>query len=359
MKGNTYIVFFILISLSIILSFSIPKKIIDQIQMVTVMGYDQVEDKMIRGTAIVPNYVSKSEVNNIIYTNVSELIYENQSNLNRVASEELYNGKMEVVLYGGGLAEKGLIPYIDFLTRDPSIGSRTYLAIVEDNAYRLMSQVKTEQSSGLYFSDLIQHNVVNGNIPDTNLKVFQTGIKSQLKDPFLPILKVKQDKAIIEGIGFFDKDKFVFKLPYEQAFFFNILKQEIGNGKYVLKRDHIKTSIQSIESTRDFKVKGTKENPVINVTINLRGVIREYSGGPSLEKYKSEINEIWKKDVEQKGQELIKKFQELEIDPVSFGLQVKANTRGFDIEKWEDSYPDVEIKLNVKTKLIETGTMNK
>ncbi|KGX91881.1 Ger(x)C family spore germination protein [Pontibacillus marinus] len=357
MKGKTFIIFIISISLSLIMSFTIPKKIIDQIQMVTVMGYDQVEDEMIRGTAIVPKYINKNKVSNIIYTNVSELIYENQTDLNRVASEELYNGKLEIVLYGKELAKKGMVPYIDFLTRDPSIGSRTYLAIVEESAYRLINQINTEQSAGLYFSDLIEHNIINGNLPETNLKIFQTGIKSQLQDPFLPILKVKGDKAIIEGLGFFDKDKFVFTLPYDNAFLFNILKEEVGNGKYALKRNHIKASIQSIESTRDFKVEGSKANPIINVTLTLRGVLREYTG-PSLNKNKDEINKMWKEDVRQKGQELINKFQELEIDPISIGLQVKANTRGFDLSNWKDIYPNAEIKLKVKSKLIETGTMN-
>lgn len=357
MKGKTFIIFIILISSSVILSFAIPKKIIDQIQMISVMGYDQVEEERIRGTTIVPKYVSKNKIQNIIYTDIADLIYENNTQLNSIASEELHNGKLEIVMYGKELAKKGLIPYIDFLTRDPSIGSRTHLAIVEESAFELMNSVKTDKSAGIYFSDLLEHNVQNGNLPSTNLKIFQTGIKSKLDDPFLPILKIKGEKAALEGIGFFDKGKFVYQLPYEEAFYFKVLTEEIGNGKYVMNHDNVKASIQSIHSTRKFKIKGSAENPVIQMNIDLRGVLREYSG-PSLDKYKDEVSKMWKEEVEQRGGELVSKFQELGIDPINIGLFVKARKRGFDLAKWEEIYPNADIKIHVTSKVIETGTKN-
>lgn len=355
MKGKVFITITILISLSMITSWGIPKKVIDQIQMITVMGYDYVDEELVRGTAIVPKYVSKSEVENIVYSNVDNLIYENQTNLNRAASEELYSGKMEIALYGSKLAKKGISPYIDYLTRNPSIGSRTHLAIVEDSAYTMMDQVKIDQSAGLYFSDLIEHNIINGNIPKTNLKIFHSNVKGKIKDPYLPVLKLKKDKAAIEGIGFFDEDKYVYKIPYKDAFYFNILSEDIGNGKYVLKKDNMKTAIQNIDSKRKFKIEGSSENPSITVKITLQGAIREYTG-PNFKKHKNEINEMWKKDVETKVLELINKFQELGIDPISIGLQVKAKKRGFELTKWNEIYPDVDINLNVDSKLVESGT---
>lgn len=357
MKAKVFITFTILISISIITSFNIPKKVIDQIQMVTVLGYDKVDDDQIRGTVIVPNYVSKTKVENIVYSDLGDMMFETQTKLNLVASEELYNGKLEIAMYGAELAESGIRSYTDYLTREPSIGSHTYLAIAKENANKIMKNLQTDQSAGLYLSDLIEHNMVNGNIPETNLKIFQTSLISKLRDPYLPIITIRDKKAELTGIGLFDDDKLVYQLPYENAFVFKGLVEELGNGKHVLKKDNKKIAIQSIDSTKKFKVKGSAENPIIHINVRFNGVIREYTG-TNLDKQIKELTQYWEKETESKGMELINKFKELQIDPLGVGLQVKAKNRNFELSRWEDLYPNVEIKLNVDCKLIETGTRN-
>ncbi|UOQ93370.1 hypothetical protein MUO14_23870 [Halobacillus shinanisalinarum] len=56
MRLNKSVVFLLLISIGLLVNYTMPKKIVDQIQLVTAAGYDAMEDEQIRGTVLSSKY---------------------------------------------------------------------------------------------------------------------------------------------------------------------------------------------------------------------------------------------------------------------------------------------------------------
>lgn len=122
-----YVIFLILLFISVVVNFGMSKKIIDQIQLVTAVGYDYVDGDKIKGTVVTPSLQVEGQLLDLIYTTEASTLYEMRAKLNAQASEELFIGKLEVALFNDELARHGIRDNIDYLLRDPNIGTRIYL----------------------------------------------------------------------------------------------------------------------------------------------------------------------------------------------------------------------------------------
>ncbi|MFC4556874.1 Ger(x)C family spore germination protein [Virgibacillus kekensis] len=349
------IVFAVLMISTLIINFDMPKKVIDQIQMVTVVGYDYIDEEMLQGTVITPFYQQQNTVQNLIYTGQASSIYENREKLNAQASEELYNGKIEVAFFNDEFARHGLKKVIDYMLRDPSIGSRIFLAVAKGSSNELLTNVSSQKEAGIFLADLIEHNIRNGNLPLTNLKQFNHGVEGKTIDPFLPMLSLEDGQPSLTALAFFQDDKLVDTLPYEEAFRFKMLYENIGDGQYNFENDEYRISVHNIESKRDIKVQKLNGDPQVTFDIRFTGVVREYTGKnltKDLKKVEKDLEENFKKN----ANKLIKRFKELKIDPLGIEEQVKAQMRSYNNKKFQDQYRDLPVKIKIKFKITETGT---
>ncbi|WP_164669262.1 Ger(x)C family spore germination protein [Virgibacillus doumboii] len=354
MRSKKYVLFFVLLLTGLIANFGMPKSIIDQILMITTVGYDYVEEDTIRSTVITPTYTPEKTVEDLLYTTTASMVYENREKLNAQASEELLSGKMEVALYNDEMAKRGLNDYIDHLLRDPGIGSGLYLGIVKGSTADFMSHVKSNKGAGIFLSDLLEHNIKDGSLPTTNLKMFSYAVSSKTYDPFLPMLGMKEGVPGLTALAFFDNDKLVETIPVEKGFIFKILYENIGEGQYNYVTEEYKTAIDNIQSTRDVHI--TKENGNYNVVfdVKFRGAVREYTG----KKMTSRIPKIEKdleKNFKKNALKLINKFQELNIDPLGIEEHVQSSSRSYDRKKFKEGYQDLPIDVKIKFTLVEIG----
>ncbi|WP_174616252.1 Ger(x)C family spore germination C-terminal domain-containing protein [Virgibacillus ihumii] len=249
-----YAVILVFIAVSLVVNFNMPKQVIDKVLMVTVAGYDYVDEGTIRGTVVAPTFLSEGKLVDLVYSDTATMIYENRSKLNRQASESLLNGKLDVVLFNKELASKGLSEYIDYLIRDPSIGTQLHLAIVEGSTQELLRSIKARKGAGHYLSDLIEHNIRTGNLPIINLKQFSSEVASKFTDPYLPMMKLVNGVPKITGLAIFNDDTYVDKLPPNEVMLFKMLHENMHDGQYFLETEKFNAAIQNIDSSREVKV---------------------------------------------------------------------------------------------------------
>lgn len=334
-------------------------RIIDEIHIVTTVGYDDYKDGKFRGTVVIPVFSPDKKITDVTYTATSSLIYENRRKLNAEASQPLLSGKLEVALFDVELAKRGIFDYIDNLERDPSVGSRVYLAITEGKTEELLNQSYENISIGLYISDLLKQNIKIGNLPKTNLHVFIHHYFADGIDPVLPLFVQKKDKIDIDSLALFKKDKYVGKISYaDDAFIFKMLRENFGRGSFTVnEKNKPYAAIEKVESNREFTVKNPRSAPEITIHVKSRGFIREYKGKKIDDKTMAKISKLMEKQIEREGNKLIKKFQELKIDPVGVGLAVKSKTRKWNYKQWEDLYPNAKIKVKAEVLLTESGVI--
>lgn len=350
-----YVVFFVFLITSLLFNVQMPTKVIDMIQMITVVGYDATEQDTLRGTVVAPKYLPQGKVEDFIYTDTADTVYENRVKLNAKATERLLSGKLKVVFYNRELAEQGIKNFVEFMRRDPSIGGKVYLAVTEGSTLELINSVQTSKGRGMFFTDLFEHNIKHGNLPQTNLKEFESDWQSETTDPILPMFSIENKKPELQSIALFDGDKYVDKLPIKDADVFKLLYENVSDGSFQHKNDKYYISIENVESDKDVAFEAKKESGEVTVNLQVRGVIREFTGRKPTNRLPAIEKDI-QKDLTQKAEKLIKRFQELNIDPLGIEGDVKSSNRNYDKQHFKEVYPEMPISVNVDARLTETGT---
>ncbi|RAK18606.1 spore germination protein [Anoxybacillus vitaminiphilus] len=348
----------LLASFIIIAGGCIRKSILDDINILTVIGYDYIDKNSIKGTALIPVYETEKILNETFTTTsiASQDIFEE---LQHESSDPIAQGSLEMVLYGEELAKKGVIPIIDTLQRDSRIGTRLYLAVVNGTANELLKGKYGTRGNGIYLSNLIRQNIEQRDIPKTNLHKFLYAYYSDGRDPFLPYIQKEKDKVKIVGIALFDGDRMVHYIKESDMFYFKILVDRYTEGTYTIQMaDNQYAAVKSIVTDRNFFFSGSKERPNITVDIEFRGILHEYSQRKYNKKIKQKIETTFEKEIVKETSKLIKHLQSHQIDPIGFGEEAKSRYRNFSYKAFYENYPTLDIKINAKVTIIDSGIVD-
>ncbi|KZE63874.1 hypothetical protein AWM68_12225 [Fictibacillus phosphorivorans] len=340
----------------------IDKEILDELDIVTAVGYDSKSKNKIEATAVVPVVNPDKSISNKTITSIGNLSKETLYYLNKKSAKPVVNGKIEVALYSKQLAEKGLQNYIDYLHRDPSIGTRLLLAVVDGNVKKMLEEPFKEFDTGTYIQRQIIQNIQNGFIPTTNVHLFLSSYYTEGMDPVLPIIELKEKNINIKGLALFKGTKMVDSIPYRKMFVFKALHENIKNAGYKLrttekgKTEYI--SIQGIQTKKKFQVQNIHTSPKITLHLKIKGYIREYTGATVTANTVIKAERLMKDKVQKETVSMIKNFQRYNIDPLAFGEQARSRTRHWDKKKWEQQYKKMKVNVVVDVSIVEIGVVD-
>lgn len=341
---------------SILLVGCVQPKIIDDINIMSAVGYDAHEGNKVKGTIIIPVYKADKSISNEQFMAVATQSKAINRKVQQKSADPLENGSIEVILFGKELAEKGVIDIIDTLERDAKIGSHLLLALVDGEASTVLNKRLGNRGTGTYLNTLLDHNMKSRELPRNNLHLFLFSYYSRVKDPFMPYIELEgDDKVNVKGIALFKDDKVVSYLEDEKMFFFKALMENFRNGSYTFKVEDNYVSLFSLTLDRDYKIKNALTNPEINIKINLEAHIREYSGNKIDPKMIKKIEKRFANIIEKSCEEMLYDFIKQDIDPVGIGLLAKTQTRKFDYKKWEEAYPKSKVNITTDVYVSETG----
>jgi spore germination protein len=366
--NRRYLIITLLIC-SIFLSGCVEKEILDDLYIETGKAYDYVGENKIRGTALFPIYVADKSIQNGTLSAEASSTREVLEKLERRSQQPLVRGSLDVVLIGEKLAKKGVIDIGDSLQRDASVGARLYLTVTEGEAGELLKGNYGIRGNGTYLSNLIEHNIDRRELPKTNLHMFIYDYFQEGQTPYLPVLKQLSNESVaITGVALFDNDKMIKKIPAKDMFFFKLLVDRFAEGSHVIKMGNeknsghveksIEASVTSLISKNKIIVKHHSDPLEVTIRVNLKGIIREYTGKKLTPDKVIKVEKQMKSDIEENCMKMLKEFQELGIDPVGIGQIQKHGIRGFDFKEWEDSiYPRVKFHVEAKVQVLEAGTV--
>ncbi|WP_273852383.1 Ger(x)C family spore germination protein [Guptibacillus spartinae] len=342
----------------------VQKSILDDIQMVTIIGYDlpesDEEEGQTKGVAVAPQYEADGRIENNVFVQTAELSKEIRSQYNSESPKPFVSGKLQVALFSQDIAEtEGIMKLVDTLQRDPSIGSRVFLGISGTDVETLLTTNYGNVDTGTYIHDTLSHNSRHGMLPETNLHDFLYNYYSVGDDPFLPLVVLDEDKVKITGIALFKGDKMVDSINAKNLFTFKVLHQKFSsNDSFTVKLDEEEhAAIYNIASKRNINLKMVNRNKIV-LHGKVLGVIKEYSGEKLTPAKLKNIETKMEKDIEKTGMDMINKFQDLNIDPLGIGSAVRSVTRGdFHEEDWEKRYPDMDITFQMDVTITESGVI--
>jgi spore germination protein len=336
----------------------VQQQIIDEVNIETGLGFDLQEGDLIKGTILYPQFLPDKSVNNVTIVQSSKVSRDVLSKLERHSNQPLVTGSLEVVLFGKSLAEKGFFHLIDSLQRDPNIGSRIDLAVVDGEAQVLLQGLYGFEGNGVYIKSLLDHNMKYRDVPRQNLHLFGSYLYSKGRTTYLPMVKkVSNQELEISGMALFDQKHLVQTINAEKMFFFKILVDKFSEGSETIKLNGDEAVVRSISSTNKIKVNTDKHPIEVTITIKVNGVIREFTGQHLDTKKENLIKLKFEKVIKKETLSMLKQFQKNRIDPVGIGERVKSHTHHFNWSKWKDDYPSVKFKIKPEVVIMESGTL--
>jgi spore germination protein len=335
----------------------VEQKIIDDINIISAVGYDAKKEGKVKGTVVIPVYKADQSISSETFIAEAKVSKEINRQIQMKSADPLENGAIEVVLFGQDLAEKGVYEITDTFERDARIGARLYLAVVDGTADEILKKNIGNLGTGTHLNTLLEHNMRHRELPRSNLHLFMYSYYSRVRDPFLPYLKLDGNKVKVEGIALFDKDKAIDYLNDKDMFFFKALMENFRNGAYTYNVGENLVTTYNITMKRQFDVNKAMTQPKVNVSIQLEAHIREFTGKKLDPKIIEKARIAFEQDINKKTKELLERFRDQHIDPIGIGMHARTQTRNFDEEKWNEVYQNATFHVSSKVLITETGVI--
>lgn len=364
----------------------VQQKPLEKLGLITTQGFDisEKEHDQIKGTSVVEKFDPMVQTATKIITAYARTSKGLRQTQNLESNQKLVSGQLRSVIYGRKVAERGIVQLVDTLNRDAAIGNMVYLTIADNTAEEIMTinKNKSNVDLGTYIYNLIKQNVEGEQIISPTLHEFNHNYYDIGKDAVLPILKVKNQDVIIDGVGLFKEDRLVGEIEQGKLFYLKILidkykagSQEIGldrdkTEKILLKNEpssskriysKLYITIDNIRSKTKIKLVD-KEKLLFKVDINLDSRLLEMTDPLDLSKPTTikvlgkEVDKVMKKNVEK----LLVQFRDLGIDPIGFGNEYEAHLRGKQISRkeWRQKYKEAKFDVTVRNLIERTGVID-
>ncbi len=336
-------------------------RILEEIQLVQSVGYDYLNDDEYIGVAGA-SYIPQGEnakPTNIVFTAVGKTSKQIRQRIQALSAKPIEIGRIGVVIFNKEVAADGILPFIDSLQRDPSIGRDILLTVSEESASEILKTKYIESETvSQYIIEVVDQNS-DRTLPHTNLHRFLYQYYTKGFDAFMPMISKDENKLIVVGVALFDEDRFVGVVPLEDAYIFKILFEKSSKGQFETKgkEEEGYLSLQNLFSHTEYEVKKPGGRFEVHFTIKVKGRISE-SGGLDLTK-KENVKKAEKEveeEITQRAYNLVEKFKELQVDPL--GLGEKARQKGiYDEKVWEEQYSELKVVIDTEVHVVQTGIM--
>lgn len=337
--------------------------IIDELQLVTSIGMDYFSEEEVEITAGTPIYNKDENVTNSSLSAISGTNRGVRTLLNTRTPAPISIGKILVVLVEEKLTTQfGMASILDSLSRDPSFGTRHKIAIAPSQTKDFYSiEFPYDMDIATYINEEIEHNEKQQKIPRSNAHLFFKQYYQVGQDPFLPYIKMHDDSQVeVAGLALFKGDRFIHKINLDDSYTLKILYERFNNGSYevALKGKGNYANIRNVESKPSYKIEKNTNRPTIHIHIDLKGALVEYIGKNSADHRLKEIKEALNKKIESDAKRVVSLLQDREIDPLGIGSRVQGLNYQFDVDEWEDYYPEADIKITANVEIVATGVLD-
>ncbi len=318
--------------------------IIEEIAPVTFLSLSKGDEGKIKISTILPP-LSKEE-KSVMSQEVS-LLKEGVRKFNLNFYQEIKSGQMRMLIINEELGKEGIMSIINVLLTDPDISLRIYLVIVKGNFEEyLENQLDKQENLDYSFYRMLKHyeEKNQGELTVVNLHEFKNLLYTRYSDPFLPVFKIENDAVSYEGTALFQNDKLVETITSFDDRIFQLL----NNDHYleILPIPELEVVLGHVRSKT--KVDIDTSLSTMTYTVNIDSRIEEYRGEKQL--FDPKDLEDLKKDIqsnlEKQTQELVKKMQELNVDPLQLGIHtLKPFSKPMDEKKWNDLFEKMDIQV--------------
>lgn len=366
--------------LLIYLSGCVQTKTIEDMGIISSRGVDALENDRIKTTMVFFQFSKKEKQSNGIVSGEAHTLKRARERANHNTSFTLATGSIQFELYGKEAAKKGLLRYVDPLVRDAKISDSMYLAISESTAEDILLTGYKDQHINMdrYLHELIKQNIRDHVIPKVTLMDFLNGYYKIGRDPYIPILSIKDKKPVLSSLGLLRDDQFVGKVSLDDAYLITLLDEPISEldieAVIPLKpfKNHMESGPHQHTKRKyayaSFNVrKGKTKTKLLNkrdvrfqtnvkLDVDLLELSEEiHLGDPKVIK---RLEKEVESEIKHRYKKLLNYTQELNTDPFGYGVVYRTQGRTHtSMEEWRDIYPKINVTFNVKVRILHHGVL--
>ncbi|MDL4840580.1 Ger(x)C family spore germination protein [Aquibacillus rhizosphaerae] len=374
-------------SMSIFLGGCWSSRELSDLAITTALGIDKHEEGF-RVTAQVmnPGEIAGDQLSSRVpvstYSENGKTIFEALRRLTQSTPRKLYLSHIRMVVFGQELAEAGLAPALDFISRDHEMRTDFSISVAKDMRAEDLLNVLTPLEKSPANKIVSSLRTSQNNWAPTKVVTLDeliATLSSKSKEPVLTGLYITGDpdtgsslenvetihpptQLHVDNIGVFHNDQLVGWLNESESKGFNYITDNITNTVGWVECD--KEGTVSLEITKtNTELSGYQEDkkPKIVIDVKSEANIAEISCTIDINDEKT-IQDIEKK-IEKKLVDIvngsIEKAQELNSDIFGFGEVLgrfepkRWQTWG---KNWQEEFINLEIVVNTDMKIIRTGT---
>lgn len=356
--------------LSLSLAACRDQNILEQIGFIRSIAFDSAGqspegEQLLEVTISIPK---SNQQDKITLSTVARTAKEARMHFNRQNNRKLVNGQMRNILFGLEVTRKGAWRHLDTLLRDPSVGSKIHVLIVDGIAKDLLSANYPNYPTTGEYIDKLMHSVIESYmVPEINMYSFTRDLFDDGIDPVAPILKAKTNTIEVAGIALFRGEQYIGQIPAAKGLLLSLLRSSSPNGEMLIqlegdggKKDHV--MLGSMTNKRTVSVNHRNGTDIgVRVDLEISGSVLEYTGKMSSNHYENQrrLERMMTEYIKKEAEEMIRSVQEKKVDPFGFGQYVR-NRIGIKAWKsldWHETFPKVKVTVNPKVRIKESGKM--
>ncbi len=295
-------------------------------------------------------------------------LVEARGKLDSQSSGTIVGGKLQVVLIGKELiAEDSIFPFMDVLYRNPKNTPNARIAIVNGSVSDIIeARPEDKPRVSVYLSDLIDTTHLRENTVKTTLNEwhhahFEKGMTASFTE-----LGKKDDVIAVTGTALFNKeDTYEYSLDYVESALLLMLKEDIKEPvpiSFMIDDSPLQMISFRVEKvTHHLDVNENGDNLNFKADLKMTINITENNSSYDPETEMPKIKKIIQDQLQKKFQLLIKNMQEHQVDPMGYGIYVRA----YEYEKWKsiaDEWPkafaDAQVRVNTNIEVLGYGVVD-
>jgi spore germination protein len=359
-KKNIMLIGIMFIFTFLILSGCKRLEIVDQLQIVKVLGFDKEDDRYI-GTALYEDYTVQGQGQVHTLQGEAPTVKLVLKDINSQSEKPIDIGKLMVLIVSEDIAKEDMSETVRTICNNPLVGTNLIVAVSKIPPKEILNKLKEEGSD--YLPRLIKQNIMSKNLPESNLHNFLYDYYGRGRDASVPYLNLNQKRKVTASeYAVFRKNKLALILNDKEMVLYKILQGKSINGEVpfsVHKLHDEGLAVLTINSGKITKsVSNLKSLPEISYRITLRGMVEDYPKWLDLRKKKNKL--LLERQSEKKLKEdfkhLLLNFQKHNVDPLGVGDFIRAHSEEWNKEQfYETIYPTITFNVDISVVLTESG----
>lgn len=361
------------VCLAVFLTGCWDQKFYEKIGFILQIGLETEENAKLRYTVGIPVVSPEAQERIEVLSTTVTHMREGRDKIRQVSGKAVEGGKTQQVFFSEALAGKGIDQFLEIFLRSPENSLLASVIVVEGSPYELIKvsgQFRDKPRSTFYVNSLLESAGKSSFVPATTISEFSILSHSGTIDPVTPLVSYNAKEIKVEGAALFSGNRMVGKIDTKEMGILNGLKGKKKDISYIYQGLYSEKSPEAVKkgSTILMKVKKRKvvmkidgDIPVIDINLNFKGSLSEYSGELNLDnpKEKKKLEESIAEAIEKDSMRLLKRLVEAGTDPIGFGEMARTkHNKYWKSVKWKDAYKDVVFNVKAEVKLEFYGAVS-